>query len=165
MSFIIKLFNKKKQSQATLQQQQQQQKEKQQNQQQQQLEYVKTTEDLYTQDADGFVNICRSTSNCTDEDSVDISKWEMAKVLGSNRNQALSPKNSKGPIDVSHLTTKSGVAAKKMEGVVGRVKPFEANEELFMEDSLELDMYDDKRNRIIKRSNRRKLNFGTKMGC
>lgn len=89
----------------------------------------------------------------------------MAKILGGHRNAAMAQERCTSSSGVKKLDKSARTVTTKQARFAANATPFEMKDETAMEDSLELDMYDDKRNRIIKRSNRRKFNFESKIGC
>lgn len=143
MSFILKLFSHKSSS-----------KSKQQ---------ACPVNIVYTQEDGEFVNICHSrTYEPEDEEAADISKWEMAKILGRGQNTIVSRTAGGSSIEgkVQDSLKKLRNKPSSSQELANRAKPLEKT--YCIEDSTELDMFDDKRNRILKRSNRRKLNFSSK---
>lgn len=147
MSFLLKLFSHQSSSKSKQQQQQQ----------------ACPVNIVYTHEDGEFVNICHSrTYEPEDQDSADISKWEMAKILGRKQNTIVSRTAGGSSIEgkVQESLKKSHNKPFSSQGLGNKAKPVENT--YCMEDSREMDMFDDKRNRILKRSNRRKLNFSSK---
>lgn len=113
-------------------------------------------ERLYTRDEEDFVHIYPSLnapidSAGGDEESVDISKWEMAEVLSQRNKVMVTKDNEKTRQDTLERLRRYANRPNTLERatVTGDTRPC-------MEDSSELEKYDDKRNRAIKISRRRK---------
>ncbi|AQZ16182.1 YBR285W [Zygosaccharomyces parabailii] len=103
---------------------------------------------VYMRDEGDFVNVFPVVSG-GDEESADVSKWEMAEVL-SHRNKTVVSKKSSAVSDgrlakIRCYQHKSLSKATTIEDT-----------RTCMEDSKELEKYDDKRSRILKGSHRRK---------
>ncbi|QLL33855.1 hypothetical protein HG536_0F01800 [Torulaspora globosa] len=123
---------------------------------------------VHTHEEGEFVHVslsapAKSKRPEAEEEDADVSSWEMAQVLGRRPAAVVGRR----PATMSSLDAHKKQA--KRRDLTGRKsanvsRPGErAVEELHcMEDSAELDMFDDKRNRIIKRSHRRKMNFPDK---
>ncbi|CAR29966.1 hypothetical protein ZYGR_0AD06570 [Zygosaccharomyces rouxii] len=111
---------------------------------------------LYTRDEEDFVHIYPSLS-CSngvaneDEESVDISKWEMAEILNQGNKIVVTKNNNKTKEDTLERLRRyrDRPSSSTRATVTEDTRPC-------MEDSRELEMFDDKRNRVTKGSRRRK---------
>lgn len=116
--------------------------------------------DVRTKDEEDFVHIypALSASNFAtgaseDEESADISKWEMAEVLNRrNKNILIKKDSTKRQEDTLERLRRY------QDRPTGSLKKATVTEDPrpSMEDSRELEMFDDKKNRILKGSQRRK---------
>ncbi|GAV56356.1 hypothetical protein ZYGR_0BB01330 [Zygosaccharomyces rouxii] len=111
---------------------------------------------LYIRDEEDFVHVYPSLSAPTDiangdEESADVSKWEMAEIF-SQRNKVVVTKNSDKAKDAT-LERLRRYANRPNTLTRATVT---ADTRPCMEDSRELEKFDDKRNRVIKGSRRRK---------
>lgn len=127
--------------------------------------------DVCTRDEDDFVHICPALSASSfaaaasvgsggyadnaneEEESADISKWEMAEILNQrNKNIHIKKDNVKSQEETLERLRYY------QDRSTGRLKKATVTEDPrpCMEDSRELEMFDDKKNRILKGSQRRK---------
>ncbi|QLQ78492.1 hypothetical protein HG537_0A07390 [Torulaspora globosa] len=98
-----------------------------------------------------------------EEEDADVSSWEMAQVLGRRPATVAGRRPATMSSLDAHrrLGKRRDLSGRKSANVVRKQET--TVEELYcMDDPAELDMFDDKRNRIIKRSHRRKMNFPDK---
>lgn len=139
MSFFMKLFNRRRQS----------------------RESHGNAGRVHTHEEGEFVHVSLSAPAKpeTEEEDADVSRWEMAQVLG-RRPAAVGRRPATMSSLDAHKKAKRRDLGRKSANVS---RAAERAEELYcIEDPAELDMFDDKRNRIIKRSHRRKMNFPDK---
>lgn len=119
---------------------------------------------VFTHEDGEFVNICHSKMQESERDEdADVSKWEMAQVLGNRPNATIVSQKPRigSTMDAKVQATLRQLQKYKQSTSLQAVTPV-ADNGYVMEDSVELDMFDDKRNRIIKRSHRRQMNFPEK---
>lgn len=119
-----------------------------------------------THEEDDFVHVsvsapAKSPAVDASEEDVDVSSWEMAQVLGRRPQAVAGRRPATTPAAAVHATRRDP-GPKGPARVVRRPAEPPADELHCLEDAAELDMFDDKRNRIIKRSHRRKMNFPDK---
>lgn len=113
-----------------------------------------STRAVYTHEEDDFVHVSHvKTRESEADDEADVSKWEMARILG-HLDVKVQPKvETLGDIKKYRTSKSSKTAA---------VKEHYVDDRYVIDDPSELDMFDDKLNRVIKRSHRRKTNFPEK---
>lgn len=109
---------------------------------------------VYTHEEGDFVHVSHvKTRESEADDEADVSKWEMARILG-HLDVKVQPKvEILGDIKKYRTSRSSSTAA---------VKDHYVDDRYVIDDPSELDMFDDKLNRVIKRSHRRKTNFPEK---
>lgn len=130
MSFIARLFSRK----------------------QQKSQQPNSTRAVYTHEEGDFVHInsVRTADNDADEEA-DVSKWEMAQVLG-RFDPSVEHKDEKMPRFQAYRAVKSTPSIRERY----------VDDRYVIEEPSELDMFDDKLNRVLKRSHRRRANFPDK---
>lgn len=137
MSFIAKLFGRR----------------------QQRPQQAGKTRAVYTHEDGEFVHVSHVGTRESDaDDEADVSKWEMAQVLGH-----LDVKVEQKMAKLRDIKTKRRQQQQQPPAAAAVAAPAPSqryvDDRYVIEDPSELDMFDDKLNRVIKRSHRRKMNF------
>lgn len=109
------------------------------------------------------VNVLAPRETHQEEEDADVSSWEMAQVLGRRAAAVVGLRPTTVPSLRVRTVKKSSATRSNAPSNNASSRVANQSEDLdSMQDSLELDMFDDKRNRILKRSHRRRMNFPEK---